>query len=374
MSFFQKELFKVSSFDLQLISTINFPGRISSFFMSFSRFIKCIFILFILFYQFNFATSAKNLKPQDQKPHYIGCYGEESQVPEVLGVYKQISEAINRKDLHSIFSYYAEDFTAGDGLNLEKVKKNIGQFFEGTSKLKFTGNVTSIYICGNLATLTVIEKLEAIEDYKEEAVSIPVNFLSTSQGILTMERQNNRWEVISEKTDTEYLVRYIGDLGKEILESGKIKLVAPEQTYAGENYIVNLEYDLPENIQALGFVDKKISSALNEDESENTEQQKKEESVNNKITLNQISRSLSSQNKDGLKRLFKANDSYMSEFVFCQVELIDLKSVETKGKTKSKTGLINMGKRVNVIPKATFKIEERKNLKKSLKEEYLEKE
>lgn len=247
---------------------------------------------------------------------FTGCAGEEEEFKQVAEIMLRTEEAWNKHQADELLKYYAPDFSSKDGVTLKQIRNNLTEFWLQYPDSKISSLPTNIYVCGGYATASLIESTDA-KGNVEDAKTIPFKsqLRALIQGITTLEKKGDVWKITSEEILTEEMQKSYGPFAKMLLDDGKIKLVIPKPVKRGGNYIVQLKYSLPENVQAIAMIDNVL---VNEEEKSLKESQTKYSEDN----LEALRRNIEGQSPDGLRRLFVFNSAGEDELIRAQMELI----------------------------------------------------
>ena len=233
---------------------------------------------------------------------------------------KNASKAWNKHDIDQLISHYDPNFRTKDGMTIEQIRANLGEFWFRYNNAHISSIPTSIYICGNHASINILEETNASQNNDSFG---PINFKAWIRGITILKKFGDEWKITQEKINTETIWKYHGLLADEVLRKGFVKLIVPDNVIAGENYIAKIEYDLPERIKALAFIDNTLLGEFDDEDSLNNLQESEEDFIRSeKQRMTEISRVLNNKSENGLRRLFKANQDGQGELVNAHIELI----------------------------------------------------
>ncbi|MDX1919752.1 MAG: hypothetical protein SFU25_03345 [Candidatus Caenarcaniphilales bacterium] len=296
-------------------------------------------------------------KSSKQEFSFLGCPGNEDSYKEVTKVMEETQTAWNKHDVETLLQYYSPNFITKDGINLEKIRENLNSFWAEYPDAKINSLPSTVKVCGNHAIISLSEETVAngtVEDPK--VLPYAPKFRGWIQGVTTLKKTGNSWKIVSEEILSEQMWKFYGPDAEKLLSEGKIKLNVPEPVKEGDNYITQLHYSLPENVQGRALIDKILLTEFPEDEKAPNKDKEKikaeatkddDKGVQKKQKeLEAIIRSTSDATEDdGLRRLFTANKLGQDELIRAQIELI---SYDKKG--PSFFGIIGMSHRV--VPKA----------------------
>lgn len=294
---------------------------------------------------------------------FMGCPGNEQSFKEVTEVLIDAQNAWNNHQIDGLIKHYALNFTTKDGMNLDKIRKNLNEFWLEYPDAKIKSFPATVQVCGNYATVTLTEVTTGtgqVEDAK--VLPYPAKFKGWIQGLTTLKKVGASWKISSEEIISEQMWKYYGPMAEELLEKGKIKLIIPTPIHDGENYIAQLKYSLPERVQASALIDRVIldETRLETKESEADRKEKIR-------AIEAIRRPIEGETEEGLRRLFTVNSLEQDELVRAQVELV---SFTSQGPILS--GVLGLSERV--VPRSKVKSDQSNKVGKvtqSLKEEVL---
>lgn len=296
---------------------------------------------------------------------FIGCPGSKNKAIEVMNVLAATEKAWNEHNVYGLLAYYVDDFSSRDGSSIEDIKENLGEFWLEYPDSKIESLVTSVYACGDYASVTIVEEMTGTEKTKPEDLQLEGDskFKSVIRGFTTLKLIDGKWKIADEDIQSEIMWKYYGKIAEELVESGKLSLIVPEEVVEGKNYVAQVVHSLPEKTRAVAFIDKVLlgefkDKAKNAKKDEDKKDQKDvAEDEQRRKELLQISRPLedSEESQEGLRRLFKANELRQSEMVKCQVELVSFLPAGTD-KDNNKlyrpymSGIVAISQRVRVRP------------------------
>ncbi|MDJ0624770.1 MAG: hypothetical protein QNJ31_00185 [Candidatus Caenarcaniphilales bacterium] len=280
-------------------------------------------------------------KSTDQEFIFLGCPGNEENFKDVVQVLASTQRAWNSHQIDELLKYYAPNFLTKDGLNLNKISKNLSSFWFEYTDAKIKSYPSTIQVCGNLATVNLSEITTATGQIEStDIMPYPPKFKGWVQGVTTLKKIGNNWKITSEEILSEQMWKYYGNKAEELLDQGNIELSIPLPVQENENYIVQLNHSLPNNVQGVALIDKILLTEFPE-----TEKEEKTKKKQKKKEIESIRRSIDwRKDKSSLRRLFTANNLGQDELVRAQIELISFKE-----KGPSLLGIIGISQRV--IPK-----------------------
>jgi hypothetical protein len=321
---------------------------------------KFVFLLLILTFNTTFQSGValgarRIIKPKSQKITtnngtkqqfvFIGCPGEEEDFKQVTQVLIATQDAWNKHQIEELLKYYQPNFISKDGMDLAKIRSNLTDFWGEYNDARIESLPSVVNVCGNYATVNLTEITDGtgqIEDPK--ILPYPSKFKAWVHGITTLKKTGTSWKISSEEILSEEMWKYYGPSAEKLLENGKIKLVLPTPIKENENYIAQLQYSLPDKMQALALIDKVLLTEFPEQKGDKKVTQKENKEKKKEKEIDAIRRNIEGNNDEGLRRLFTANSLGQDELVRAQIELV---SFEGKGPVLS--GVLGISQRV--IPK-----------------------
>jgi|694.fasta_scaffold06646_15 hypothetical protein len=308
-------------------------------------------------------NNSLTLGKSSKKFIFTGCAGEEAEFEEVAKVMTMAEEAWNKHQVDELLKYYIPNFLSKDGLDLDKIRNNLTEFWVQYPDAKIESLPTSIYVCGEYATANLTETTTGTGQM-EDAKVIPYKsqFKALIQGITTLKKSGGLWQISSEEILSEDMQKSYGPVAKQLLDDGRLKLVIPKPIKEGENYIAQLKYSLPEQIQAVALIDKILLNENDKNSKEDTESKAIEENIE------AIRRNIEGRDPEGLRRLFTFNNAGEDELVRAQVELV---AFNKKGPVL--VGILGISQRVvskGVSADPKGKEKSNKIVKQTLKEEH----
>lgn len=226
----------------------------------------------------------------------------------------------NKTNFNKFISTFSDDYVNGDGFDLSMYSKLVKEVWETYDKIEYGVKIKDIAIKDDTAIVKVIETSSA---------NIPVSqkfdgvLKSESDTVYYLKKLNDRWKVSRDEVLTENTTMLYGD-AKDL----DLKLTAPEEIKAGEEYTASLEFIPPENVIAIASIASDIVEYP----------QKQPKEVFRRFPEDNI-----------LERLFVANTDNKNEYIVASVGLTkaDIEDLSIK---LSLTGFGYKIVRVNVIP------------------------
>lgn len=225
----------------------------------------------------------------------------------------------NKMSYDKFIATYDKNFVNCDGFDLNVYSKLIKDIWTTYDNIKYKIEVKDIIVNGNNATIDVIETSNA---------KLPIN--EVYDGVLTsvanstyyLKKNDGKWKVYSDKVNEELTSMLYGEA-----KSLDIKLSAPQEVKAGEEYCATLEFEPPYETMAIAS----IASDIVEYPQKPTKE---------------VFRALPDDNI--LERLFTANNQKANEYVVASIGLTkaDVQDLSIK---LSLTGFGYTIRRVNVI-------------------------
>lgn len=331
-------------------------------------------LLFLLVINLNtFAKDFQLISPyieQDEyKVYYLGCQSDKNEAQNILELLHKTETAWNKHDINALLDIYDKNFHTRDNLTLDDVQDNLGQFWFHYADSKVSSIPTSIYVCGNYATVNMLEETDASRAF--DNTKAKHHFKSWVRGITSLKKFGDTWRITKEDVITETVWKYFGPIAGEVLNRGYIKLIVPDNVISGENYIARLEHDLPPEIRALAFIDHELLASFEGDSLEELKKDEKDLIAQEQKHFQEISRALQSKDELGLRRLFTANTVGQSELVTAHIEFLVFPNKENPKQFKS-GGMITISQRVQPEP-AAVKEEKIEEVTKSLRNEIISK-
>lgn len=253
-------------------------------------------------------------------------------VNSVQEVLKDLMTASNRHDLEGVLRHYSANFSSGDSLNLSDIRGLIKNTWQMFPDIRYDSQIMEIRVSGNWATVESLDTATATAKVDPVVSSKPGIMKSRSRGMLYLHRIGKTWEIISDATLFEKATIVYGPF-----EGVDIDLETPEQVFAGDSYTAKVKVGVPSgNIAFATLTQEPLTYP--------------QHSSKDKF------RTLSSDKTD-LERIFKANGTNNNEVVTATVGFTEIGQDEQERPTINLKGILTVVKRVNVIPKSTFKDE-----------------
>ncbi len=289
------------------------------------------------------------------KPLFLGCNGEEKTAKEIEEILGKIEIAWNNHQINELLKYYAVDFKSKDGADIKNVKENLNDFWKNYPDAQLQSIISSIYVCGDYATINLTEIAKASEYNNNKIKDNIFHFKAIVSGFTYLKKNGDSWQIIDEDIISETIYKYLGKSAKDYIEKGYLKLIGPDKVEANENYIVKLEYNLPAGIEGLAFIDKELLGDFPEEDVKDNKKKEndfttEEEIQKEKQKIAENTRTIGGGSGE-LKKLFTANSLSQNEMIRSQIELISFNKNKSKSNNKEfyLDGIIIISKRVNTI-------------------------
>ncbi|HEY9885964.1 MAG TPA: hypothetical protein V6C96_01760, partial [Vampirovibrionales bacterium] len=313
------------------------------------------------FYKANSLNNIKKISPETKQEFiFLGCPGNEKSFEEVAKTLTSAQKAWNDHDLDGLAQHYATGFVTKDGLDLNKIKRNLSTFWFEYTDASIKSFPSTVQVCGDTATINLSELTTAIGQVENARVlPFPPKFWGWVQGITTLKKIGETWKITSENIIYEQMWKYYGNEVEKLLLEGRLALTSPENIIENQNYIAQLEYTLPSNVRGYAILDKILLSEFSEGENVSNTSDSKTDSIKRPIS------SGNDETPRTLRRLFTSNDLGQDELVRAQIELFT--------SDRKLLGLVGLSKRVSPQTKAIREEDGTLTMEKSFKEEALSK-
>jgi hypothetical protein len=248
---------------------------------------------------------------------------EEKTLADIIN--KQV-EYVNKHDLDSIDKLYSKDFINNDGFGKEVYFQLIKDTWNTYPDITYKTHIDNITINNNYATVATSEIATALAGASTDInsnIDAYGELYTTSKCVYHLVKTGKTWIITSENILSEQSSLKFGQ-AKYI----NIKLNAPQQIGANEEYTSTLTVNIPEQMNAIASINRE------------------------KITYPQVKsddafRTLS-DNKD-LERVFHANGDNVNEYNIAAIA-IGLANSDSI----SMTGAAFIMSRINVVPKNKY--------------------
>ena|GEM_PF-1838296 len=248
----------------------------------------------------------------------------------VQAILKDLLDASNRHDVDAVIRHYAPNFTSGDSLSLKEVRSLILDTWKMFPDIRYETQTMEIRMNGDWAAIESIDTAQATAKV-DPAISEKAGVMkSRSRGMLYMHRTGKTWEIVSDATLYEKATISYG-----LPETTIIDVETPEQVFAGESYSSKVLVSVPPGNIAF--------ATLSQEPLTYPQHMEKDKF-----------RTLSSDKMD-LERIFKANTTNNNEVVTATIGFTEIGQDDQERPTINLKGVMTIVKRVNVIPKSTYK-------------------
>ncbi len=284
------------------------------------------------------ATPPKNPKPSPvvsacvQQPPFtaeqiqvIGAEPNSQDVQDLLAVYSDLNNALNRHDINDFLKHFNPSFISGDNLSLAQLKKLVTEAWEAYPDICSDSKPLELRINGDWATIEVLDRSIATAPPDKKIMNVPGRLVSDSRSILYLRRMGNTWEITSDLTLWEHaIIRY--GIGEEV----QIGISAPDQVKAGETYSAIIKANVPDGTLSIVTIDNQPLTYPHQ-------------KIDDKF------RALSDETKE-LQRVLKANSTNHNEIVTVTIGLTNVEQKDPERPSLSLNGIATLIKRVNVVP------------------------
>lgn len=233
--------------------------------------------------------------------------------------------ASNNHDLKTLLSYYSQQFTSGDRMDLKTIKAMIEETWEMYPDIRYSTKILQIRLNGDWATVeTEDSSIATAKTNKTESGKVG-KLISNSRTLMFWHKVGNRWLIESDATLYEEASIRFGDL-----KGLEVRLAAPDQVFSGEGYTAKVTMPLDGPVYAIAAINR-------------------EPIIFPHTKVKERYRTLS-QNKPSLERVFEANTDNRNELVSATIGLIEVVRDENQRPQVRLNGLATLVKRVNVLP------------------------
>jgi ketosteroid isomerase-like protein len=248
----------------------------------------------------------------------------------VQAILKDLLDASNRHDVDAVIRHYSPSFTSGDSLSLKEVRSLILDTWKMFPDIRYETQTLEIRMNGDWAAVESIDTAQATAKVDPTISEKAGVMKSRSRGMMYMHRTGKTWEIISDATLYEKATISYG-----LPESTAIDVETPEQVFAGESYSSKVLVSVPPGNIAF--------ATLSQEPLTYPQHMEKDKF-----------RTLSSDKMD-LERIFKANSTNNNEVITATIGFTEIGQDEQERPTINLKGVMTIVKRVNVIPKSTYK-------------------
>lgn len=279
------------------------------------------------------ASPAFSAKPATPSAMHLETSNASVQdINSVQEILRELMAASNRHDLEGVLRHYSPNFSSGDSLSLSDIRNLIKDTWKMFPDIRYNSQVTEIRVNGNWATVESLDTASATAKVDPVVSAKPGTMNSRSRGMLYLHRIGKTWEIISDATLFEKATIVYGPF-----DNVNIDVETPEQVFAGDPYTAKVAVDVPAgNIAFATLTQEPLTYP--------------QHSGKDKF------RTLSTDKTD-LERIFKANDTNNNEVVTATVGFTEIGQDDQERPTINLKGILTVVKRVNVIPKSTYKEE-----------------
>lgn len=278
-----------------------------------------------------FAAKGPTKAPESNPPVSAPVSKADQQdMASVRALLQDLTDASNRHDLVAVLKHYAPTFTSGDSLSLKDIRGLVQDTWQMFPDIHYNSQILEIRVSGNWAAVESIDTANATTKIDPAISDKPGTMKSRSRGLLYLHRVGKGWEILSDDTLYEKATITYGPF-----ESVAIDVETPEQVFAGEPYTAKVTVGIPTGNIAFATITQ-------------------EPLTYPQHTGKDKFRTLSTDRTD-LERIFKANTTNNNEVVTATVGFTEIGQDEQERPTISLKGIMTVVKRVNVIPKSTYK-------------------
>lgn len=242
---------------------------------------------------------------------------------------QDLMDASNRHDLDAVLKHYSPNFTSGDSLSLKDVRGLVKDTWQMFPDIRYDSQALDIRVNGNWATVESLDTATATAKVDPTVSDKPGVMKSRSRGLLYLHRTGKTWEIVSDATLFEKATIAYG------LDNINIDVESPEQVFAGESYTAKVKVGIPAGNIAFATITQ-------------------EPLTYPQHTAKDKFRTLSTEKTD-LERIFKANTTNNNEVVTATIGFTEIGQDEQERPTINLRGILTVVKRVNVIPRSTYK-------------------
>jgi ketosteroid isomerase-like protein len=248
----------------------------------------------------------------------------------VQAILKDLLEASNRHDVDGVIKHYSPNFTSGDSLSLKEVRNLILDTWKMFPDIHYETQTLEIRLNGHWAAVESIDTAQATAKVDASISTKPGTMKSRSRGMLYLHRTGKAWEIVSDATLYEKAT-----IGYGPYENASIDVETPEQVFAGESYTSKVLVSVPPGNIAFATLSQEPLTYPQHSEKDKF-------------------RTLSSDKMD-LERIFKANTTNNNEVITATIGFTEIGQDDQERPTINLKGVMTIVKRVNVIPRSTYK-------------------
>lgn len=273
--------------------------------------------------------AAKNTQPPASNVPVVSK-AELQDVSSIKLMLQDLMDASNRHDLDAVLRHYSPNFTSGDSLNLKDVRGLVQDTWQMFPDIRYNSQTQEVRVSGNWAAVESIDTATATAKVDPTVSDKPGIMKSRSRGLLYLHRTGKTWEIVSDATLYEKATITYGPF-----ETIAIDVESPEQVFAGESYTAKVTVGIPTGNIAFATITQEPLTYPQH------------------ISKDKF-RTLSTDKTD-LERIFKANTTNNNEVVTATIGFTEIGQDEQERPTINLKGIMTVVKRVNVIPKSTYK-------------------
>jgi ketosteroid isomerase-like protein len=276
------------------------------------------------------STSAKSAEAKTNAATPTPSKSELQDIASVKLMLQDLMDASNRHDLDAVLKHYSPNFTSGDSLSLKDVRGLIQDTWNMFPDIHYNSQTLEIRVNGNWAAVESLDTATATAKLDPTVSDKPGVMKSRSRGLLYLHRIGKTWEIVSDATLYEKATITYGPF-----DNINVDVEAPEQVFAGESYTAKIRVGIPAGNIAFATITQEPLTYPQQ-------------------TGKDKFRTLSTEKTD-LERIFKANTTNNNEVVTATVGFTEIGQDEQERPTINLRGIITVVKRVNVIPRSTYK-------------------
>lgn len=276
-------------------------------------------------------SPAQAAKPTPPSPMQLDAPKADLQeLAAIQEVLRHLLASSNRHDIESVLKHYSPAFTSGDSLSLKDIRGLIEDTWKMFPDIKYDSQILEIRVNGNWATVESIDTATATAKVDPVVSDKPGSMKSRSRGLLYLHKVGKTWEIISDATLYEKATIIYGPF-----ENVEIDVETPEQVFAEEPYTARVSVNVPTGNIAFATLSQ-------------------EPLIYPQHVSKDKFRTLS-MDKTDLERIFKANTTNNNEVVTATVGFTEIGQDDQERPTINLRGIMTVVKRVNVIPKSSYR-------------------
>lgn len=261
-------------------------------------------------------------------PATLRVVGDKADSPDVqamLTLMKNVLAASNAHDSDAMLRYYAREYISGDKLKRPEVKALVEDTWQQYPDISYTSELLEIRVNGHWATLETRDKAVATAKNEAQLPNQTGQLQTNSRSLVFLRKVGQNWFITSDNVLYETALITYGEATAMALT-----LAAPDQVFAGEPYSAKLEVTLPDRTFAIAGINQEPLVFPNRPAAD------KFRTV--------------SADKNGLERVFKANEANHNELVTATLGLTQVGRDEQQRPVVALKGIATVVKRVNVLP------------------------